>query len=72
MMLVIAFITVCGIGIGSSYFLGHDNALEESMEHVAEEILAVEIQMPDGSVQNGWLDFSPSTPEKKKAYIEND
>lgn len=72
MTLLIAFLAVCGIGIGSSYFLGNDNPLEEQMEDIAEDILLVEIQMPDGSVQHGWLDFSPKTPEKPRAYMAND
>mgnify|MGYP000985873706 FL=1 len=72
MTLLIGFLLACGIGIGSSYFLGSDNPLEESMEDIAEDILLVEINMPDGSIQHGWLDFSPATPEKKIKYIEND
>lgn len=72
MGLLIAFVAVCAIGFGSSYFLGSDNPLEESMEEIAEDILLVEINMPDGSIQHGWLDLSPATPEKKKGYMEND
>jgi hypothetical protein len=72
MGLIIAFFVVCGIGIGSSYLIGPDNPLEEEMEEFAENILAVEIHMPDGSIEHGWLDLSPNTPEKPRAYMKND
>lgn len=72
MGMILGFIVVCGIGIGSSYFLGSDNPLEEKMEEIAEEMILVEIRAPDGEVSYGWLDFSPATPEKKRGYIEND
>lgn len=71
MGLIIAFVVVCGIGIGSSFFLGPDNPIEEEMEDIAEDMIEVVIQLPDEPPMHGFIDFSPSTPEKKRAYIDN-
>jgi hypothetical protein len=70
MTLIIAFIVVCGIGIGSSYFLGSDNPLEEMAEEAVEDMIEITIELPEETL-HGTVDFTPSTPEKKRAYIDN-
>lgn len=56
-ILVIVFIVVAAIGgYMSSKFLGDDNAVEEQCEDVIED------QM---NLQDGTIDLTPSTPEKK-------
>jgi len=70
MALLIAFAIVCGIGIGSSYFMGPDNFIEEAAEEMAEDMIEIRIELPEETL-HGKIDFTPSTPEKKRAYIDN-
>lgn len=58
MMLVIAFIAVCGIGIGSSYFLGHDNRIEQISEEFVEEVIEYQLNLPENSLD---IDFTPES-----------
>ena len=41
------------LGVGSQYYLGEDNVIEEAMEEVIKDKVGVD------------LDLSPSSPEKK-------
>lgn len=73
MYLLIIFGIVCAVGIGSSYFMGPDNPVEEAAEEVIEDMIEVEIQLPDEPPMRGYIDLSPRTPEgKKPKYINND
>jgi hypothetical protein len=64
------FVIICAIGIGSVYFLGPDNPVEEEMEEIAEEMIQIKIELPGEQPMHGVIDFTPSTPEKK-AQIDN-
>lgn len=73
--LLIVMAAICIIGIGSSYFMGPDNPVEELTEDIAEEIIddyiEVKIELPGEPPMKGYIDFTPGTPEKKKAVIDN-
>jgi len=71
MMLLIAFCAVCGLGIGSTFLFGNDNIVEEKVEDILENMIEIQIELPEESL-HGWIDLSPSSPEKKRAYINND
>lgn len=70
MILIIGFVLLCGVGIGSSYMLGHDNFVEEAIEEAVEDYIEIRIELPEETL-HGTVDFSPSSPEKKRAYIDN-
>jgi hypothetical protein len=70
MTMLFAFLAVCVIGIGSSYWLGPDNIIEETAEEVVEDMIEIRIELPEETL-HGTVDFTPSTPEKKRAYIDN-
>lgn len=54
----ISILLICFIaGAGSIYFLGPDNAVEETAEEVIKKQTGVDV------------DLSPSTPEKKKTKL---
>jgi hypothetical protein len=71
MTFAVIFVIICGIGIGSAYFLGPDNPVEEEMEDLAEDMIQIKIELPGEQPMHGFIDFTPSTPEKKKAQIDN-
>lgn len=71
MSFAVIFVIICGIGIGSAYFFGADNAVEEEMEEIAEEMIQIKIELPGEPPMHGFIDFTPSTPEKKRAQIDN-
>lgn len=48
------------IGMISDHYLGPDNALEEDMEVVIDDLLEDELHLPDGSVN---IDLSPGSKE---------
>lgn len=73
MWLIVAITAFCVIGIGSSIWLGPDNPVEEVAEEVIEDMIEIEIHLPDQPPLRGYIDLSPSTPEKKKPdYINRD
>lgn len=70
MTYIIAFTLLCAIGIGSTYWLGPDNPVEEATEELVEDMIEIKIELPEETL-HGTVDFTPSTPEKKRAYIDN-
>lgn len=66
MMLLIAFCAVCGVGIGSTFFFGNDNVIEEKVEDILENMIEIQIELPAESL-HGWIDLSPSSTEKKES-----
>jgi hypothetical protein len=71
MTILIAFLVVCSVGIGSIYFLGSGNEVEEDAEEVAKDMIEYELHIPSGEIEQIDAGMKKLEESHKKSKIDN-